>query len=101
MDPENTPTCGRLGARHKAAMQPELIEFDWRKMDSAPKDCSWVQGMLKDGSVVRMHYAEDLSGEEQPPFRGWFIEKKWGYLGVFPVAWRPYANPRAAEAKQN
>jgi hypothetical protein len=55
----------------------------------------WVLGQLADGSEVRMHFACDLSGEEQPPFKGWFQrigEGPSSYMtGVIPLRWRPEA----------
>ena len=46
-------------------------------MDRAPKDCTTVQLLFDGGLVVRgAHWAEDLSGEEQPPYRGWFVPVK-------------------------
>lgn len=36
----------------------------------------WLEVMLWDGTVCLAHYARDLSGEEQPPFEGWFVEVK-------------------------
>ncbi|ACK82503.1 hypothetical protein [Methylorubrum extorquens] len=37
------------------------------------------------------HWAEDLSGEEQPPFRGWFYATGYGFaqLPGVPKRWRP------------
>jgi hypothetical protein len=32
----------------------------------------WVEVMLFDGTTTEVHWACDLSGEEQPPFIGWF-----------------------------
>lgn len=53
-----------------------------RDMASAPKNASWVILWYQDGislKPVAAHYAQDLSGEEQPPFQGWF---RWvGYRG--------------------
>lgn len=40
--------------------------------------------MTWDGQVLIAHYAENLSGEEQPPFSGWFTwsggERLYGYF---------------------
>lgn len=48
----------------------------WRSMDRAPKEGYPIQHvdlLMEDGSIVRnCHWAQDLSGEDQPPFRGWF-----------------------------
>lgn len=47
-----------------------------RPMDEAPTRRSvWVALWYYDGCniyPVAAHFAQDLSGEEQPPFRGWF-----------------------------
>ena len=63
--------------------------MSWQPMNEAPCDGTWVIGKLSDGRVVVMHWAEDLSGEEQPPFRGWFKSCGSYMAGVDPVAWRP------------
>lgn len=70
----------------------------WRTMDRAPKDCTHVHLLMDGGVTVKdAHWAEDLSGEEQPPFRGWFVAVKDG-TGKFlynrevpgePCAWAP------------
>jgi len=66
----------------------------WRSMDSAPKDASWVRVRTRDGKVHRAHYAEDMSGSEQPPFRGWFIEVGGSFVGLRnPEAWAPELAP--------
>lgn len=81
-----------------------IVDVDvtmWQPMATAPQDCSWVEGLRPDGVVVRMHYAEDGTGEFQPPYRGWFEAVREGgtgqvlmYSGVTPrpVAWRPCSN---------
>ena len=52
-----------------------------------------VEGLLKDGSIVIMHYAYGDGDGMMPSFCGWFVEVKsayhhW-YRGIDPVAWRP------------
>lgn len=42
----------------------------------------------KDGREVEAHYACDLSGENQPPFEGWFERRGTYFSAVEPVAWR-------------
>lgn len=65
----------------------------WRSLKSAPKNATWVWGKLASGEQVKMHWAEDLSGEEQPPFKGWYVRVGEGAAGYFsqvePVAWLP------------
>lgn len=66
----------------------------WQGMDTAPMEgrVVWVWGQLPDGTEVRMHYAHDESGEEQPPFRGWFVSVgPHSYNQVQPVRWRPFS----------
>ena len=64
---------------------------DWRTMESAPKDSRWVMVLLPNGEEVKAHYACDLSGSEQPPFRVYFREhSKNVFVGVDdPTHWRP------------
>ena len=63
-------------------------------MDTAPKG-ETVEVRMKNGKKRIAHFAQDLSGEEQPPFKGWFTERskqhpEYGYVQVDdPVAWRP------------
>lgn len=68
---------------------------EWQTMDTAviTGPVTWVMVRLKNGSEVKAHFACDLSGEEQPPFRGWFKRVGEGHnawnMEVLPVAWRP------------
>lgn len=53
-----------------------------------------VRAMLDDGMIVDdLHFAEDMSGEEQPPFSGWFIPVgQHSFHGLDhkkPIAWQP------------
>lgn len=62
-------------------------------MKTAPKDCTWVLVELPDGSHTEAHWASDLSGEEQPAFRGWFERGDRGFVEVpDPVRWRHLTN---------
>lgn len=63
---------------------------DWQPISTAPKNASWVQVKMADGRVLKAHWASNLSGEEQPPFEGWFIDKKTYFLGIqTPEQWKP------------
>ena len=44
----------------------------WMAFETAPKTCKCISVICKDGSIHRVHYAKDLTGEDQPPFEGWF-----------------------------
>ena len=47
---------------------------NWQPISTAPKDATEIRVRMADGAVhERAHWACDLSGEGQPPFRGWFI----------------------------
>lgn len=83
-------TCHRCGAKREKQPAP------WRPMHEAPIDdpeMRWITGQLADGSQVAMHYACDLSGEEQPPFQGWYAAYedtlRRGFYQVHPLRWRP------------
>ncbi len=73
------------------------IEIDgFRPMDSAPKDASWVIVRLKDNTEVEAHFAENLSGEDQPPFSGWFRRSSdpGSMIAVEqPMGWKPIPKP--------
>jgi hypothetical protein len=56
-----------------------VLAKPWRLMDSAPKDCTIVMLLLDDDTEVEAHWACDLSGEDQPPFRGWFRDERAPY----------------------
>jgi len=62
----------------------------WKSIDEAPKG-EIVEVMLPDEkTIVEAHWASDLSGEEQPPFEGWFTkcgEKSYSQIKK-PIAWR-------------
>jgi len=70
---------------------------EWQPIATAPKDASEIRVRMGDGSVVeRAHWACDLSGEEQPPFRGWFtpVTDTNGRMSHYaqidePVGWMP------------
>jgi hypothetical protein len=65
----------------------------WQPMSTAPRNATDIRVKLKSGMVYeRAHWASDLSGEEQPPFEGWFVERgdKSGFESIpEPVAWMP------------
>lgn len=73
--------------------KPEPNRRPWRDLASAPKNATDVELCLsfKSGEKCIGHWAEDLSGDEQPPFRGWFTKCGSGFTGVKPIAWRPLA----------
>ena len=63
----------------------------WKPMSEVPKDASWVEVVVEDGGVHKVHWA-DGGGEDQPPFMGWFKENGGGPFSPFnetPLAWRP------------
>ena len=76
-------------------MQLEFPFNDWRPMFCAPVSrCQDVE--VWDGTrIVVSHFAQDLSGEDQPPFSGWFIpimddhDRVLYYTGIKPLRWRP------------
>ena len=75
-------------------MQYEFELNDWRAMSCAPMNATWIQVKTRSG-IYRAHFAEDLSGSDQPAFSGWFIEIGTGRGSYFeglnpsPHAWRP------------
>ena len=74
----------------------------WQPIVTAPHTLDWVQGWCPDrpsDPVVRMHWASDLSGEDQPAFQGWFYTKPAiaslgfavGFYECHPTHWRPFS----------
>lgn len=62
----------------------------WKPGATAPLNATWIEAILPDGTVVNAHWACDESGEEQPPFRGWFVQAGTSFRQVpSPVFWRP------------
>jgi len=65
-------------------------ENAWKTIAEAPK-AQTVEVLLSDEkTIVEAHWASDLSGEEQPPFEGWFVkagEHSYSQIKT-PVAWR-------------
>lgn len=45
----------------------------WRPIATAPLDSTWIIVLMRNGDIFRAHFAENLSGEEQPAFSGWFV----------------------------
>lgn len=71
----------------------------WDPMSNAPMDGKilHVRGRDAKGRLIEnMHYAYG-GGEEQPPFRGWFVPAgRYSFAQVDPVEWQPMrAKPHA------
>lgn len=65
-----------------------LADLGWSDMAVAPKTTEWIEVELKDGSIVNVHWASNLSCEEWQPYQGWFVKRGDGYSQVFPIHWR-------------
>jgi hypothetical protein len=47
---------------------------EWQFISNAPRNATSVRVRMKDGTIHPCaHWAQDLSGEEQPSFSGWFV----------------------------
>lgn len=66
----------------------------WDPLSNAPTmgNVIAVRGRDENGKILEpMHYAYG-GGEEQPPFRGWFVpmsDPRSGFIQVSPVEWQP------------
>lgn len=78
-------------AEHEEPLSPELIAAGWLPMWTEPRQARSFRALMSDGSELPdVHFAEDLSGEEQPAFSGWFVPCGPGFVAVKkPLAWRP------------
>lgn len=79
-----------------------------RPLSEAPKNAEWIMGWFKAGFTLRpipIHWASDLSGEEQPAFQGWF--RDWGAAGFAEVdmtnfiGWQSMTQPEAIRKVAN
>jgi hypothetical protein len=81
-------------ARLKAALE-------WKPMDNAPRNATDILLLVHPETgydYCRVgHWAEDMSGSEQPPFRGWFERAPHGFteLSGTPTAWMAIQSPPA------
>jgi hypothetical protein len=68
----------------------EWLDEGWLPMWAGPKDCTSVTVRTAEQIYPDAHFAQDLSGEEQPPFSGWFYPVGNGFRKIEkPRAWRP------------
>lgn len=52
------------------------IEIERETVNTAPRNATWIMGYYADDKSTKIiHWAQDLSGEDQPPFQGWFNER--------------------------
>lgn len=73
----------------EAADSPVYTE--WFPMTIAPRNATAIKVKMRDGTIHQSaHWASDLSGEEQPPFQGWFIPNGVSNDGIEdPLGWMP------------
>lgn len=95
--------------RHKYNRKAGPVR-EWKPISTAPKNATVIEVRMQDGTVhTEAHWAQDLSGEDQPPFRGWFVPVKdaSGKTVSFreiiaPMHWREKkGGPENAEDDQN
>ena len=67
----------------------EVTMNNWHSMDTAPETTEWVWGLLRNWHLIKMRYACDLSGEEMPPYQGWFDDKDKLIKAGDVIAWKP------------
>lgn len=75
---------------------------EWKPILLAPRNATHLRVMMWDGTIHEdAHWACDLSGEEQPPFQGWFVPVKdhagkvTAYSGIKVPKW--WALPEAGK----
>lgn len=68
----------------------------WEPIETAPKNAEDITVRMADGTVIeKVHYACDMSGGDQPPYKGWFTGvhdddgKFLYYREIKPVEWLP------------
>jgi hypothetical protein len=86
--------CKRRAEAQWAEPLDETWEAEgWLPMWAAVRSTKEIRVRTVDGAIHEpVHFAQDLSGEEQPPFSGWFKPSGSGYAEVENVkAWMPLA----------
>lgn len=77
----------------------------WQPMGTAPKNATEVTLKMNTGAIYpRAHWAQNLSGEEQPAFAGWFVQinslvrlrLSFRACNGDPVGWRPIGETKPA-----
>lgn len=87
LDCKRTWTCGDVCIYFES-----LKNEGWNNLSTAPRNATWFEGLTKDYEIEKVHYASDLSGEDQPPFQG-FFKKSGGYnCEVNIIMWREFQN---------
>ncbi|MEQ1644894.1 MAG: hypothetical protein ABL959_15705 [Pyrinomonadaceae bacterium] len=89
--PAGFSLCRKCGCDFKDA-EHYRCPVGWQPIETAPKNASWIRVILPGGQKLEAHWAQDLSGEEQPPFKGWFrkYEGSSGFSQIAePIGWRP------------
>lgn len=75
---------------------PRIEKEEWLSMTTVPKNAKWFRLQVRRGGIVEeviAHWAEDMSGEAQPAFRGFFQEARGGTgfeeVHGTPLGWLP------------
>jgi hypothetical protein len=92
-------SCGCF--RELSAALAAGVAGEWRPIESAPNNATEVilkvpcEKNSKGYRTVIGHWAQDLSGEEQPPFRGWFRDTGYHMAAIEPepTEWMPLPSP--------
>lgn len=88
----------RAEAQHAEPLDVTWEAEGWLPMWAAPRNAKNVKVRLSNGEIHEpVHFAQNLSGEEQPAFSGWFKPDGKGYREVENVkAWMPIAATHAS-----
>lgn len=101
---EDSECSTEFGQAVKAELLSCLSGERWQPIKTAPKDATEMRVLMRDGTVYeRAHWASDLSGEDQPPFQGWFIpsQNASGFREIEePTHWRPLPAPPSEPSRE-
>jgi desulfoferrodoxin (superoxide reductase-like protein) len=66
-----------------------FMRASWQHVTTEQHNGKWLDVMMSNGEIIRAHWAQDMSGEEQPPYRGWYREMG-SIMGPIddPILWR-------------
>jgi hypothetical protein len=91
--PDGWELCTHCHSIRRSDLHHDLPE-GWEPIETAPRNATEVEVMMVDGTTQTAHWAQDLSGEDCPPFKGWFVKAGTGRNTYFrsidtPNGWRP------------
>lgn len=86
--PDGWSLCSLCGHQKISPAHFKVLD-GWKHLKDEPNSARDIEILLESGEVVIGHHARDLSGENQPPFEGYFQKAGLSFTLVTNAkAWR-------------